>query len=106
MKTEFTISKKLSAHHAIDIEGGYIRVGRLIEDNPLYLWNLIHSKGSDVNLTRDTYYQLHERIKKYFPEVWEANERKKRKIASQRKFRNHQGRFLYLGKSHVTVKST
>lgn len=58
MKCIFNVSHKRTAHDSIKIYGKYYGVGALIKDNPLFLWNAIHTKGSGLSLVRTDYYKL------------------------------------------------
>jgi hypothetical protein len=53
------------------------RVERWIEDDPASLWNVIHSKGGKIELVRDVYAALKEKIRKDYPDLYADNEVKK-----------------------------
>lgn len=73
--------------------------------DPLALWKAVHTRGNKLSLTSDVYGILKEKIEKDHPEEVERTERKKRLVASKRKFKNHEGRFLFLRRHEPRIKS-
>ena len=100
---EFSITSKLRWQDAIKIDKQANKVGWFMVNNPLLLWKSVHTRGSGHSLTRDVYEVLKDKIKDNYPDEFEKNEKKKRLVASKRKFRsmNHKESFQWLRKRDV-----
>ena len=59
------------------------RVGNLINNDPLTLWNATRTQG--VNLTRDAHHALKAKLSILFPNVAIANEEKKQQLMATRR---------------------
>ena len=81
-----SLSTKLRDTDTALINGEYTRVSTLIENDPMKLWNAIHTKGSKISLVRTTYHRLKTRINEIAPDVVKSCEDKFRKHQAYRKF--------------------
>jgi hypothetical protein len=74
MKAEFNISSKRRLVDTVCINGDYYRVSTLIEENPLLLWNAIHTKKTNANkrcisLVRTAYAKLKQVVSSINPDL-------------------------------------
>lgn len=106
MTGEFNISGKLRWQDSVKINDEVKKVGWYMVNEPKVLWDAIHTKGSKLSLTRDVYGVLKEKIAIEHPEEVKRIERKRRLVASKRKFRKQEGKFMWIGKSEPVIKST
>jgi len=81
-----SLSTKLRDMDAALINGEYTRVSTLIENDPMKLWNAIHTKGSKISLVRTTYHRLKTRVNEIAPDVVKSCGAEFRKHKAQRKF--------------------
>ena len=51
-------------------------IKQLIDNSPIYLWNKIHSKHSDVSLVRNAYAKLKTKVRAIRPDLVEQAEKK------------------------------
>ena len=75
-----TVSKKRMITNSIKINDEYFNVGVLIKEDPLFIWNAIHTIGSRHSLDRTTYHILKSTILKINPELVKDVEKKKSEI--------------------------
>lgn len=75
-----TVSKKRMITNSIKIDKNHYNVGVLIKEDPLFLWNAIHKKGSGLSLVRTAYHTLKSTILKINPKLVEDVEKKKAEI--------------------------
>lgn len=74
MKAEFNISSKRRLVDSVCIKGDYYRVSTLIAENPLLLWNAIHTKKTSANqhcisLVRPAYAKLKQVVASINPDL-------------------------------------
>ena len=74
MKSEFNISSKRRLVDTVCINWDYYRVSTLIEENPLLLWNAIHTKKKNANkrcisLVRTAYAKLKQVVSSINPDL-------------------------------------
>jgi hypothetical protein len=82
---DFCISSRRRLQDSIFIDNSYITIDKLIETNPVQLWNLIHSKGSKIQLVSNVYFKLKQVISKVAPELIAINDTKRTLFKRQRK---------------------
>lgn len=85
-KSEFTISHKKRLQDPIKIDGSYQTVSALIENNPLKLWDIIHTRGSGVSLVRPAYAILKKEVTKIDIERVKSAEKTFLKYKLKRKY--------------------
>lgn len=75
-----TVSKKRMITNSILIDGVYYNVGVLMKDNPLFLWNALHTRGDKHSIDR-TIYAIHKnKMREIYPDLVKEVERKKAEI--------------------------
>lgn len=84
--SSITLSRKLRERDSALINGEYTRVSTLIKNDPMKLWNAIHTKGSKISLVRTTYHRLKTRVNEIAPDVVKSCGAEFRKHKAQRKF--------------------
>lgn len=90
-RTDFCVSSKKREQDSIVVDGERIVISTLIKGNPLVLWNIVHTKGSETSLVRTAYAKLKEAVAKIDSTLVEkANKehelnKSKRKIAIELK---------------------
>ena len=77
----FNISRRLSLRDplALDVNGTSL-VGNIhewIDNYPLELWNATRKSKCNINLTRDAHFALKQKITELYPEIIQANVKKK-----------------------------
>ena len=70
---DFCISGRRRLQDSILIDSQYITIHKLMETNPMLLWNLIHSKGSKIKLVSTIHYKLKQIIQEVAPELIAVN---------------------------------
>jgi hypothetical protein len=75
-----TLSKKRMITNSIKINGVHYNTGILIKEDPLFLWNALHTRGSKLSLDRTTYRTLKSTILELNPELVKDVEKKKAEI--------------------------
>lgn len=70
---DFCISGRRRLQDSILIDSQYITIHKLMETNPMLLWNLIHSKGSNIRLVSTDHYKLKQLILKEAPDLIAIN---------------------------------
>jgi hypothetical protein len=75
-----TVSKKRMITNSIKINGVHYNTGILIKEDPLFLWNALHTRGSKLSIDRTTYHTLKSTILELNPELVKSVEKKKAEI--------------------------
>jgi hypothetical protein len=75
-----TVSKKRMITNSIKINDVYYNTGVLLKEDPLFLWNALHTKGSKLSIDRTTYHTLKSTIFELNPELVRDVENKKAEI--------------------------
>lgn len=74
---DFCISGRRRLQDSILVDSQYITIHKLMETNPVLLWNLIHSKGSKIQLVSNIHYKLKQIIQEVAPELITVNNAKR-----------------------------
>ena len=74
---EFCITSRLRLQDSIKLDNEYITIHKLMDTDPVKLWNLIHSKGSNIHLVSTDHYKLKQLITKVAPELIAVNDVKR-----------------------------
>lgn len=64
-----TISRKRMINNSIEINGKHFNVENLIENDPIFLWNSLHTKGSKLSLCRTHYSVLKSAVNNIRPDL-------------------------------------
>lgn len=91
----FNISRELRLQDPVAITQGdrktVKRVSKWIEENPLALWELLHTKsapGKSITLVRTAFAELKKVIRENHPEAYEENEKKRQAhMETRRKYK-------------------
>ena len=73
----FCITSRLRLQDSIKLDNEYITIHKLMDTDPVKLWNLIHSKGSNIHLVSTDHYKLKQLITKVAPELIAVNDVKR-----------------------------
>ena len=73
----FCISDRRRLQDSILVDNQYITIHKLIDSDPVKLWNLIHSTGSKIRLVSTVHYKLKQIISKVAPELIAINDVKR-----------------------------
>jgi hypothetical protein len=84
-RTDFCVSKKKRDQDSIVVDGERIVISTLIENNPLKLWAIIHTKGSKTSLVRTSYAKLKEAVAKIDPALIEKVNKEHEQYKARRK---------------------
>jgi hypothetical protein len=77
-KDEFCVSSRRRLQDSIPLGNNeYMSAYRLLETDPVRLWNLVHTKGSKVSLTRPHHFKLKQIISEVAPELIAINDVKR-----------------------------
>ena len=77
-KDEFCVSSRRRLQDSIPLGNNeYMSAYRLLETDPVRLWNLVHTKGSKVSLTRPHHFKLKQIISEVAPELIAVNDVKR-----------------------------
>ncbi len=79
------VTSRSRLQDSIKIDGDYITIHKLFRTDPLFLWNLIHTKGSKVRLVSTDYYKLKQLILEIDPELIAINDVKRELHKNKRK---------------------
>jgi hypothetical protein len=82
---DFCISDRRRLQDSIIVDKQHITIRKLIDSDPVKLWNLIHSKGSKIRLVSTVHHQLKQIISKVAPELIAINDVKRELHKSKRK---------------------
>ena len=75
---EFCVSSRRRLQDSIPLGNNeYMSAYRLLETDPVRLWNLVHTKGSKVSLTRPHHFKLKQIISEVAPELIAVNDVKR-----------------------------
>lgn len=74
---DFCITRRLRLQDSILVDNQYITIHKLIDSDPVKLWNLIHSKGSKDHLVPNVHHLLKQVISKVAPELIAINDVKR-----------------------------
>ena len=74
---DFCITSRLRLQDSIKLDNEYITIHKLMDTDPVKLWNLIHSKGSNIRLVSTDHYKLKQLITKVAPELIAINDVKR-----------------------------
>jgi hypothetical protein len=75
-----TVSKKRMITNSILIDGVHYNVGVLLKDNPLFLWNSLHTRGVKLSIDRTAYAVLKNKMREIYPDLVKEVERTKSEI--------------------------
>lgn len=70
---DFCISSRRRLQDSISLNGEFTTINKLFDTDPVLLWNLIHTKGSNIRLISTVYYQLKQKVSTLAPELIEIN---------------------------------
>jgi hypothetical protein len=73
----FCITRRLRLQDSILIDNKYVTIHKLIDSDPVLLWNIIHSKGSKDHLVPNVHHLLKQVISKTAPELIAINDVKR-----------------------------
>ena len=77
-KDEFCVSSRRRLQDSIPLGNNeYMSAYKLLETDPVRLWNLVHTKGSKVSLTRPHHFKLKQIISEVAPELIAVNDVKR-----------------------------
>ena len=79
------VTSRSRLQDSIKIDGDYITIHKLFRTNPLFLWNLIHTKGTKVRLVSTDYFKLKQLILEIDPELIAINDVKRELHKNKRK---------------------
>ena len=75
---EFCVSSKRRLQDSVPLGNNeYMSAYKLLETDPVRLWNLVHTKGSKVGLTRPHHFKLKQIISEVAPELIAINDVKR-----------------------------
>jgi hypothetical protein len=74
---DFCITRRLRLQDSIFVDNQYITIHKLIDSDPVKLWNLIHSTGSKIRLVSTVHYKLKQIISKVAAELIAINDVKR-----------------------------
>ena len=74
---DFCISDRRRLQDSIKLDNLYVSIHKLMDTDPVKLWNLIHSKGSNMRLVSTYHYKLKQLISKIAPELIAINDVKR-----------------------------
>ena len=87
LKLNSRLSDKYKLNDILSFDKERRSIQQLITNNPLYLWELIHTKHSNVSLVRDAYAKLKARIARINPRLVEEVEKKHRYHKASKRLR-------------------
>lgn len=87
LKLNSNLSDKYRLNDIVYFDKRLPTIEYLIDNDPSYLWRLIHKKHSNVSLVRDAYSKLKARIHKINPKLVEEVEKKHRYHKANKKLR-------------------
>ena len=77
----FNVSKRLTADsmmiYSINGKKVFEKVSHLINNDPLYVWNMLYGVGNKLSLAKCAYNKLAQIIQNKHPELYEAKEKRK-----------------------------
>ncbi len=77
-KDEFCVSSRRRLQDSVPLGNNeYMSAYKLLETDPVRLWNLVHTKGSKVSLTRPHHFKLKQIISEVAPELIAINDVKR-----------------------------
>ena len=77
-KDEFCVSSRRRLQDSVPLGNNeYMSAYKLLETDPVRLWNLVHTKGSKVSLTRPHHFKLKQIISEVAPELIAVNDVKR-----------------------------
>jgi hypothetical protein len=77
-KDEFCVSSRRRLQDSIPLGNNeYMSAYKLLETDPVRLWNLVHTKGSKVGLSRPHHFKLKQKISEVAPELIAINDVKR-----------------------------
>ena len=77
-KDEFCVSSRRRLQDSIPLGNNeYMSAYKLLETDPVRLWNLVHTKGSKVGLSRPLHFKLKQIISEVAPELIAINDVKR-----------------------------
>jgi hypothetical protein len=77
-KDEFCVSSRRRLQDSIPLGNNeYMSAHKLLETDPVRLWNLVHTKGSKVGLSRPLHFKLKQIISEVAPELIAVNDVKR-----------------------------
>ena len=77
-KDEFCLSSRRRLQDSVPLGNNeFMSVNKLLETDPVRLWNLVHTSGSKVCINRPTHYKLKQIISEVAPELLAVNEMKR-----------------------------
>ena len=75
---EFCVSSKRRLQDSVPLGNNeYMSAYKLLETDPVRLWNLVHTKGSKVGLSRPLHFKLKQKISEVAPELIAINDVKR-----------------------------
>ena len=77
-KDEFCVSSRRRLQDSIPLGNNeYMSAYKLLETDPVRLWNLVHTQGSKVGLSRPLHFKLKQIISELAPELIAVNDVKR-----------------------------
>lgn len=74
---DFCISDRRRLQDSVLVDNQHITIYKLMDSDPVKLWNLIHSTGSKIRLVSTVHYKLKLIISKVAPELIAINDVKR-----------------------------
>lgn len=96
--SDFAITRKLRTQDVLLTDEGYLKIGTLIKERPMFLWNIVHKRNRGVTLTIDTYALLKDAVRKIEPQKVIAAEKFAINYKTRCKLARGEGNFKLLGK--------
>ena len=88
-KDEFCLSPRRRLQDSIPLGNNqYMSAHKLLETDPVRLWNLVHTRGSKVGLSRPLHFKLKQIISDVAPELIAINDVKRELRKSKKKLSN------------------
>ena len=84
---EFTVTSKLREKDPLTVNGERATIGYLIDNNPVALWNHIHTKDNRTSLVTTAYSRLKCVIKNINPDLIQINDIKRNLYYSNKKIK-------------------
>ncbi len=86
IKKTNTLSSKRLLNNSIKINGKYYNVKSLIDNNPLFLWEALHTKGSKLSICSPFYAKLKSVVNKVRPDLINAINQSKAEYSDKKRY--------------------
>jgi len=95
---DFILTRKLREEDVLLTDEGYLNIGQLINERPMFLWYILHTRNRGVTLVRPTYDRLKSIIKEIEPNKVLEVEKFASNYKARCKFARGEGNFKSVGK--------